>query len=82
MTPLKELLDRIRWDPEFGRGRFELAYYDRVAGRLIHVPFEQIRFPPADHFFFEAVTEDGEVHAIPLHRVREVARDGVVIWRR
>jgi hypothetical protein len=29
MTPLRELLARIRWDPGFRRGRYEVAYLDR-----------------------------------------------------
>jgi uncharacterized protein (UPF0248 family) len=82
MIPLQELLNRIRWDPEFGRGHFELAYYDRVAKALVHVPFGEARFPPGEHFFFEAVTPDGDVHSIPRHRVRTVSRDGAVIWHR
>jgi len=82
MIPIQDLLNRIRWDPEFGRGRFELSYYDRVEKALVRVPFERLTFPPGDHFFLEAVDADGEVHTVPLHRVREVSRDGVVIWRR
>ncbi len=82
MQPIQDLVNRIRWDPEFARGHFELAYYDRVENTLVRVPFERVAFPPGDHFFFEAVAADGEVHTVPLHRVREVSRDGVVIWRR
>jgi uncharacterized protein (UPF0248 family) len=31
MTPLHELLNRIRWDPEFGRGQFKIGYLDHFA---------------------------------------------------
>jgi hypothetical protein len=30
MQPLQDLLHRIKWDLEFGRGEFALGYYDRV----------------------------------------------------
>jgi len=33
MIPIHELLARIRWDPEFGAARFEIAYFDRRAPR-------------------------------------------------
>jgi uncharacterized protein (UPF0248 family) len=82
MTPIHELLNRIRWDPEFGRGHFELAYWDRVDRRELRVPFDRHAFEGGEHFFFTAVTPDGEVHTIPLHRIRSVYRDGVPIWQR
>jgi len=28
MISIHELLNRIRWDPEFAKGNFELGYYD------------------------------------------------------
>ena len=30
MIPIQELLSRIRWDESFGKGDFEIGYYDRV----------------------------------------------------
>jgi uncharacterized protein (UPF0248 family) len=82
VIPIHELLDRIRWDPEFGKGELVLGYYDGVAERIVRVPFRRIRFAPHDHFAFEAVEDDGSVHSVPLHRVREVWRDGQLIWHR
>jgi uncharacterized protein (UPF0248 family) len=29
MIPIRELLDRIRWDPEFAKSEFAIGYYDR-----------------------------------------------------
>ena len=82
MIPIHQLLDRTRWDPQFGAGRFALGYYDRVAARVIVVPFETVRFAPGDRFAFECVDADGEAHSIPLHRVRDVYRNGERIWHR
>jgi uncharacterized protein (UPF0248 family) len=42
----------------------------------------RIRFPTGEHFAFEAMEDDGAVHNVPLHRVREVWRDGELIWHR
>jgi uncharacterized protein (UPF0248 family) len=82
MIPIQDLLDRIRWDPEFGQGEFVIGYQDRVAHAIVRVPFKRIFFPPSGHFSFEAVEADGTVHTVPLHRVREVYRNGELIWQR
>ena len=82
MMPVQDLLHRIRWDPAMGGSRFEVAYLDRVAHRLERVPLAAVRFDPDEPFGFEAVATDGEEHFIPYHRVREVYRDGALIWSR
>ncbi len=82
MIPIQDLLHRIRWDPAFGHGHFELAYWDRVDRREVRAPFDRDAFPGGEHFFFTAVTPDGGVHTIPLHRIRRVYRDGTLIWHR
>jgi uncharacterized protein (UPF0248 family) len=82
VIPIHELLARIRWDPEFGRARFEIAYLDHKRKALVRVPFERVRIPEEHRFAFEAVEDDGTVHSVPYHRVREVWRDGELIWTR
>jgi len=81
MIPIHELLARIRWDPEFGRGEFELSYLDKVEKRLLRVPLRDVEILPG-HGFLRLSNAEGEVHEVPLHRVREVYRDGVLIWCR
>lgn len=44
-APIHELLNRIRWDAEFARGKFELGYFDRVEKRTVVVPFAEVSFP-------------------------------------
>ncbi len=82
MVPIRTLLDRIRWDPEFGRGEFAVGYYDRLEGRIVQVPFAFLDFDPQDHFTFRLTDAAGTERTIPLHRVCEVYRDGECIWRR
>ena len=82
MIPIQDLLRRIRWDPAFGQGRFEIAYVDHASDTLVRVPFDAVRFEPDEPFGFEAIGEDGVERFIPFHRVREVYRDGGRIWRR
>ena len=82
MIPIQDLLHRIRWDPMFGQGRFEVAYVDHASEALVRVPLDALRFDPAEPFGFELAGTDGEERFIPFHRVREVYRDGAVIWQR
>jgi len=82
MIPIHELLARIRWDSEFGRARFEIAYFDRRKKTLVRLPFERIRMPEEHRFAFEALEDDGSVHSVPYHRVREGWRDGALVWSR
>ena len=82
MTPIHELLARIRWDPEFGRGRFAIGYWDRVAAKVLHVDLRDIAWDEDNPTFFDLVDEDGVTHSIPYHRVREVWRNGELIWQR
>jgi uncharacterized protein (UPF0248 family) len=82
VIPIHELLARIRWDPEFGAAKFVIGYYDRIAGTEVRVPFERVWFEPGEGSLFEVAAEDGEVHSVPYHRVRDVWRNGELIWHR
>ena len=81
MIPIHELLNRIRWDDAFAKGRFVIGYYDRLEGRLIRVPLSRTQLG-TDHFSFQAVDPDGYAHEVPFHRVKEVYKDGELIWHR
>jgi uncharacterized protein (UPF0248 family) len=82
VQPLQDLLARITWDPEFGKGRFALGYEDRMVPEETVVPFAAVRFDAARPGTFSIQHEDGSVAHIPLHRVRTVYRNGEAIWRR
>lgn len=81
MQPIQELLHRITWDAEFGKGEFALGYYDRVVRQERIVRFASIHIDPGGGSF-SFHDADGIVAHIPLHRVRTVYKDGVVIWQR
>ncbi len=82
MTPIHELLNRIRWDPEFSKGNFELGYYDRAEDRIILVPLKEVTFPEDIPQTFQLIDFEGQVHRIPFHRVRELYKDSQRIWHR
>lgn len=82
MVTIRALLNRIRWDREYGRGEFAIGYFDRVAERVIVVPLAEARFDPDDRFSFQLTDAAGEPLTIPLHRVCEVYRNGELVWHR
>lgn len=82
MIPIHELLNRIRWDKQFGSGKFELGYYDRIRRRVIRIPFSDVEVDPESPNFLWVHDQGGEVHSVPLHRVKDVYRDDKRIWHR
>ncbi len=82
MIPLHELLARIRWDPEFGRGEFRIGYLDHSREELVYVSLSDVREDPDSHSSFEVTGDEGVARNIPYHRVKEVWKDGALIWRR
>ncbi|MFZ5796899.1 MAG: DUF504 domain-containing protein [Desulfobulbaceae bacterium] len=82
MIPIHQLLSRIRWDPEYGRAEFILGYYDRLLGEVVRVPLAEVVFPAERHDIIQVLNGDGVMHSIPLHRIKEVYRDNILIWHR
>jgi len=82
MKPVQQILNRIRWDEDFAKHQFTIAYYDRVEKDLISVDFSELQFSSDDHFSFSFVDEFGEIHSVPYHRVKAIYSDGVLIWHR
>lgn len=82
MQPIHDLLNRIRWDEDFGQGEFLIVYYDRMEDCMLTVAFAALQFFPDDHFAVGFVDDDGVAHTVPLHRIRAVYKDGKLIWER
>jgi len=82
MMPIRELLNRIRWDREFAKADFRIGYYDRLERALIIVALKQVFQEPGDHFSVHVLDDAGVLHKVPLHRIKEVHRDGQRIWQR
>lgn len=81
METILQLLNRIHWDVEFGKGVFEVGIYDRVKDAVEFQPLENLCIEKGNHFSF-TICVDGEEVTIPFHRIREVRKNGEVIWRR
>ena len=83
MIPIQDLLNRIRWDKGFAQGEFSIGYYDRILDEIITVPLKMVDVTHGDHYFaFRFFDDEGEEHSVPFHRIREVRKDGELIWQR
>ena len=82
MKTAQEILNQIRWDDRLTADSFAIGYYDRVEDEIVRVAFKEIQFPDDHHFLFEVVDEEGDLHSIPYHRVKEIYQNGRLIWHR
>jgi uncharacterized protein (UPF0248 family) len=82
MIPIQDLLNRIRWDKDFRKGDFEIGYIDHISRKVIRTPFQKMQFEEGNHFSFRIEDFEGNVQPIPFHRIREVHKDGTLIWSR
>ena len=82
MQPIHELINRIHWDADFGKGEFEFWFLDHVADQLVKLPFHEISFVPGDHYFFHYMDDQGQTHDVPYHRIKAVYKNGECIWHR
>jgi len=60
----------------------EISYLDHARPELVRVPLEIMRLQPGDHFMIDVVGDDGIARSIPCHRIRQVWRDGTLVWSR
>jgi uncharacterized protein (UPF0248 family) len=82
LIPIHQLLSRVRWDREFGRGHFAIGYYDRVGNEIVRIPLSEIIFSRDDRDSIGVMDHDGIIRSVPLHRIREVYRNSELIWHR
>lgn len=61
MIPIHELLNKIRWNSEFGKGTFEIGYFDRVAQKIMRVAFKNILLEKGNHATFQLMDANGEL---------------------
>lgn len=78
MTYIGDLLNRIRWDKQLKPEEYTLLYFDRIAEKTFEISFTKIG---RIGNFIVIKRGDTKVH-IPLHRIRQVKKNGKVVWER
>ena len=82
MELIQKLVSRIRLDHEPGRGRFVIGHDGPLKQKIIRIPFEEIVYEEGNHSSVEIKGAEGEALLILFYRVREVYREGRLIWHR
>ena len=78
MMYIGDLLNKIRWDKNLKPEEYSIVYFDRIVVKYYEVLFRNI----ARKGNFFVIKEGGKDVHIPLHRIKQVKRDGKVIWER
>lgn len=73
LTPVKEVLRRIQWDPTLPSSDFTIIHYDRVEDTLCETPFDASNDSISGK-------EMQFVFALPEHRIQAVKFRDRVIW--
>ena len=79
MKPIKEILNKIKWDKNLNPDDFMIYYYDRVKKDFNEAKFSDIL--EVYENFAELKTKSGKIN-LPLHRIRQISYKGEVYWKR
>ena len=75
MITAKEFLNKIKWDKRENPKDYSIAYFDRIKGILIEIPYEVIEIE-GDFI----ITIDGK--NIPMHRIKQIKKNNKLVWER
>jgi len=79
MIPIKDFLNKIKWDDNLKEEDFSISYFDRVEKKLIKINFQDIIRFEGNFIILKVNNKDIN---IPIHRIRRVEKEGVVVWQR
>ena len=78
MQPIHELLNKIKWDKREDPDDYLIFYYDRILKKLIQIPYNKIKRIEGSFM----VLDNEEESNVPLHRIKRVEKNNVVVWER
>lgn len=79
MKPIQDLLNKLKWDTSEHPEEYTFFYFDRVEKILKELRYKEI-LKIEEGFLY--LLKNGEEVAIPLHRIKKVIKNNVVIWER
>jgi len=78
MQPIHELLNKIKWDKRENPEQYSIFYFDRILKKLIKIPYNKIKMIEGSFM----ILDNEEESNIPLHRIKKVTKDDIVVWER
>ncbi|MCD4666529.1 DUF504 domain-containing protein [archaeon] len=79
MIYILDLLNKIKWDDNEIPEDYTLVYYDKVSNINKEIKLTDIK--DIENLFIVLEVKGKEVN-IPLHRIKEVKKEGKIIWKR
>ncbi|MBW2966004.1 DUF504 domain-containing protein [Candidatus Woesearchaeota archaeon] len=77
MQPIKDLINKIKWDKRESPKDYSLIYID--LGKKKELAYTEIKRLEGNFMIIERNNEEVE---IPLHRIKEVKKKNKIIWKR
>ena len=78
MLTAELMLDKIKWSNKFNPENISLYYFDRKLNKNIKISYNEVKIE--DKFII--MEKDGKLSEIPLHRLREIRNNNIIIWKR
>ncbi len=79
MMYILDLLNKIKWDQNLNPEEYTIIYLDRINNTKKEIKFDKIK--NFNNLTLILESEEKEIE-IPLHRIREVKKQGKIIWKR
>ncbi len=79
MQYILDLLNKIKWDKKENPDDYSIAYFDRISNKKENIKYVNIKRIEGG---FIVLDKKDEKPYIPLHRIKEVSKKGVVVWKR
>ncbi|MBC8500695.1 MAG: DUF504 domain-containing protein [Nanoarchaeota archaeon] len=79
MIPIKDFLNKIKWDSNLSEEDYTIYYFDRIENKLLELRYKDIKRLEGN--FIITNINNKEIN-VPLHRIRKVEKEGVVVWQR
>jgi len=79
MIYILDLLNKIKWDKRENQEHYTIHYQDRTENKLREIKYTDIISiePP-----FMLLNINKKITYIPLHRIKEIRKQGKVVWKR
>jgi len=78
MITIKNLLNKIKWDKRENPNQYIIFYFDRIEKELMQIPYTKIKRLEG---IFMVLNNEEETN-IPLHRIKRVMKNDIVVWER
>jgi len=78
MMSIKDFLNKIKWSKKENPDDYSIGYWDNVEKKLIFIGFNEIKKIERSFLLLDMEEET----YIPMHRIKEVKKQGNIVWKR